>query len=293
MGLIGTRGNSYSSRMETPTAPRSPRRIALQACIGAYVEDEELKKRRRGMSKTQLVKRLRLSLHDWQSRRNRLDRRTTARESTIALLKKVKNPPSATKSDPVDPITRERLSRESNDRVFTFRRGSTIARIDASALIDYILSTGDYADPESRIPFDDCALARLDQLGAALGKPSVLKARSELQSKYTERQFLRDALCGLERVCGESVSQMFDLVEQVNEDVESMDDAQVQLLTFIIPEFQGNFSQLVEADKAYAKHSAMQFEAFLKGPPNRPIKQTPIQLLVLEMFRNAVDETMS
>jgi hypothetical protein len=99
-------------------------------------------------------------------------------------------------------------------------------------------------------------------------------------------------MCGLERVCGESVSQMFDLVEQVNENSQPLEDAHIQLLTFVMPEFQNNLTQLAEADRSFAKHSAMQFEAFLKGPPNRPVKSTQMQLLVLEMFNAAVEDAM-
>jgi len=254
-------------------------------------DEDEIQRRRRALSKNQIVKRLRLSFYDWSNRRNRLsDRRTTAKESTVALLKKIRlsqqvpNPAHA-----VDPITREKIN-EGSDNVFSFRRGSATARINASALIDYILSTNDYCDPESRIPFEDSALAELDRIGVNLGKPSVLKARKELEAKFAERQFLRDAVCGLERVCGESVTQMFELVEKVNDDLRTIEDAQVQLLTYIVPEFQSNFSQLVAADKSIAKHSSMHFEAFLQGPPNRPAKKTAVQLLVMELFQNAVED---
>lgn len=254
------------------------------------LEDDEMQKRRRVLAKTHLVKRLRLSWHDWSIKRSKIERRTTARESTIALLRKTRAKREQMDQNPtaVDPITRERISKDSE--AFIFKRGNSIARIDAGALIDYILSTGDYCDPESRLPFDDCALRRLDQIGYRLGKPSVLRARADLQAKFQEREFLRDAMCGLERICGDSVTQMFELVEKVNEREISLDDAHVHLLTYIVPEFQSNFSQLMEADKTYARHSAEQFGAFLRGPPNKPIRQTPVHSLVMDLFSTSVEE---
>ena len=63
----------------------------------------------------------------------------------------------------------------------------------------------------------------------------------------------------------------------------------MQLLTDILPEFQDNFCQLCEANKEFARQTAAQFEAFLRGPPNKPIKSTPIHKLVLELFTNSVN----
>ena len=178
------------------------------------LEDGDVQKRRR-VVKTQIAKRLK-SWHNWQLHRTRLERRTTARESTIALLRKSRNRKDNVESSiPVDPITREKVSGESAN-VFTFKRGNSFTTVDAATLIDYILATGDYTDPESRIPFDDISLRRLDQIGQRLGKPSVMKARPDLEAKFDERKFMRDALCGLERVCGEGVAHMFELVETVN-----------------------------------------------------------------------------
>jgi len=264
--------------------------FSMENVLGNQAEDEERKKRRRGLSKTQLVKRFRLTIPEWHYKRGRIpDRRIIMRESALNLLKKTRtmqqNAPRY-----IDPITRE--ERSSGHDTFTFRRGQTVVRVDAATLIDYILTTGDYCDPESRVPFDESSLKRLDEIGADLGKPSVIKAKAELEAKQAERQFMRDALCGLERICGEYVSHMFDLVESVHEQTQTPDEAQTQLLIFLIPEFQNNFSQLALADHQYAKESATHFETFLKGPPNRPVKASPMQNLVLDLFRSAVNETL-
>lgn len=280
---VSDKGCLFGMKMDSGSQMRS-------AIVGNQ-DEEEVKKRRRTISKTQLVKKLKISFHNWNNRRHRLiDRRINAKESTMALLKKAKVFQNSTPSC-VDPFTREAVNENAND-VFSFHRGNGIAKIDAGHLIDYILSTGDYSDPESRIPFDDAALRKLDEIGSKIGKPSVMKARTELQAKFAERQFLRDAMCGLERICGESVSQMFDLVEQVNEDCLSIDEAQLQLLTYVIPEFEGNFTELVNADRSFAKQSAMHFEAFLKGPRNRPVKMTTIQITVLQLFSTAVSSAL-
>jgi hypothetical protein len=256
-----------------------------------YVDDDA--RRRRIIAKNQLLKRLHASLNDWQYKRSRIDRRTTAKASTLMLLKKAKTSKRGRDSDDsmlIDPITREDLT--SAVHIFTFKRGDTVARVDASSLIDYILSTGDFCDPESRLPFDDDALKRLDAIAQKLGKPSILRARNDVSSKLGERHFVRDALCGLERVCGDSVTQMFELVEAVHERRSTLDEAQITLLSSVLPEFQNSFSQLAQADKAYARHSAEEFEAFLRGPPNKPVKPSTIHNIVMDLFLSTVNEAV-
>jgi hypothetical protein len=69
------------------------------------------------------------------------------------------------------PITRETTTPATE---FAFCRGGNTAHVcffDASQLIDYILQSGDYLEPESRLPFPEKDLVRLDELGATLGKP--------------------------------------------------------------------------------------------------------------------------
>lgn len=256
------------------------------------------------LNKSMLVKRLKRSLlHQKKKSKDEIlkQRVTTIRESTLSMIKKAKSvdkdkakkeamDASKKSTNMIDPITRERLS-QNPQNVFYFKRSpQSTTRLDANALIDYALATGDFCDPESRIPFDDASLGRLDQIGCRLGKPSLVKAKKDLTAAYADRQFKRDALCGLERVCGLFVSEMFDCVESVHEHERGLDEAQILLLTSIFPEFQHNFNQLAQADEEFAQQSAMQFQAFLRGPPNKQVKDSPIQRIVLDNFASIVEE---
>lgn len=81
---------------------------------------------------------------------------------------------------------------------FTFTRpNGTKVDFIASSLADYLLSTGDFFDPESRLPFQDTDLAKLDKVIAKnkLGKESVLKAKLN-PNRFEDMKFKRDALCG-------------------------------------------------------------------------------------------------
>ena len=76
-----------------------------------------------------------------------------------------------------DPITLEQIRGES----FRIPRpdGSFIS-YNPESLIDYLLSSNDFADPVSRIALSDSDLARLDEIAARrrLQRPSVLRAKT-------------------------------------------------------------------------------------------------------------------
>ena len=87
--------------------------------------------------------------------------------------------------------------------------------------------------------------------------------------KYQDQTFVVDALAGLERCAGESVTEMLDLVE--NEKL-SPDSAQLALLTRVFPPFNDMMQQLRAADAEYAWQTASHFRELLRGPPNKPTK---------------------
>lgn len=156
------------------------------------------------------------------------------------------------------------------------------------SFIDYILSSGDYNDPETRLPLSEETLERLDIFGMRLGKRSVREARAELMDSLEHQKHVRDELTGLENIAGDCVSQMYDYIEAVNEKRETQDEATVQLLTQVFPIFEQAFQQILATDPETARICATQFENFLKGPPRNPTKdRNGFLKLVLGLFHSA------
>ena len=167
------------------------------------------------------------------------------------------------------------------------RPNGTIALFNIDSLVDYMLSTGDFCDPETRIPFDNSVLQAIDAHGKKQGlkKPSVL-ARCRDPQAYNDMMFRRDALLGLERTAGEVVSDILDIIENA-EDVE---EAQMCLFMREFPLFSDYYRQIKEADAHFALACLKTWTAYIKGPPNRPTDD-PFGLLhsVLH-FLSAMDE---
>jgi hypothetical protein len=104
------------------------------------------------------------------------------------------------------------VSHRIGENAFLLRRrdGSQTA-YNTSSLIDYILSSNDFTDPVTRIPYSLEDLAALDALAESttLTRPSVLKAKQNPDVvKQHNDNFRREALTGLDRCAGESVSDM-------------------------------------------------------------------------------------
>jgi hypothetical protein len=184
------------------------------------------------------------------------------------------------------PITRE--YRENLSNVFSCKRGKSVVCFEAQALIDYILFTGDFTDPESRIPFLDEDLQRLDEIGKVLKKPSVLESR--IHFNYSEKEFMINALIGLERYCGELVENLYNLLEITTSDSYSFEINSSQLEEEILPEFSGAIYQLLQADSQLFEHTISSCEAFLKGQRNTIGVYSRMQDYVLLRFRETVAE---
>merc|ERR1712137_398600 len=99
-----------------------------------------------------------------------------------------------------DPFTQEAIP----DIFFVLEReNGTTLKVDASSFIDYILSSGDFHDPETRLPLSEETLEMLDVFGRRLGKPSVREAREGLADMIELQKYVRDELSGLENIAGE------------------------------------------------------------------------------------------
>lgn len=129
-----------------------------------------------------------------------------------------------------------------------------------------MLVTGDFSDPETRIPFSDSDLKEIDELArkAGMKKPSVLEAKRAPQA-YAESKFRRDALLGLERCAGEVVTDILNIIETCDPD-----EAQMRLLMRELPAFSDYYRQLRDADPAYARAAMAHWIQFVEGPPNHP-----------------------
>ena len=104
---------------------------------------------------------------------------------------------------------------------------------NVDSLADFMLATGEFFDPITRLPFSDDNLREIDLCvtRAGLQKGSVLAAKNNPQN-YAESRFRRDALEGLERCAGEVVAEMLTLVETNDPHL-----AQMQLLMASLPAF--------------------------------------------------------
>lgn len=168
------------------------------------------------------------------------------------------------KLNKIDPIM---LCPVDKKNVWKFiRPNGTAVVFNLGTLVDYVLVTGDFSDPETRIPFTDRDLKEIDELvrKAGLKKASVLEAKRSPQT-YVDSKFRRDALLGLERCAGEVVTDMLNIIETCEPD-----EAQMRLLMRELPAFSDYYRQLRDADSAYA-HAAMEhWILFVEGPPNCP-----------------------
>jgi len=178
---------------------------------------------------------------------------------------------------------------ELGDHVFSYRRpnGTSIC-YNADTLVDYILATGDFLEPESRIPFADADLRELDDIvkRAGINRPSVHEAkRGDDAQKFREQRIARDALVGVERLAGEVVAEIMSVIEavalppDVDDDAEDLpsemnwqgvdpEEAQLRLIMDLFPNFVEHYEQLKRADEEYALQCIRSYKSFILGPPN-------------------------
>jgi hypothetical protein len=167
--------------------------------------------------------------------------------------------------DAVDPITFEAL--EGKNTVFQFTRpNGKVVQYNVKTLASYMLHTGNFCEPETRIAFSDDDLKRVDGMTSVIGLKigSVLEAKRKPQ-QFMDMHFRRDALLGLEGCCGELVVEMLQVIEEESD----FEEGEMRLLMSIFPLFGDLFRQIQAEDPEYAKQSLEHFTAFLNGPPNR------------------------
>lgn len=150
---------------------------------------------------------------------NQTSSSTNASNSQLPGKKKARKE----KLNTLDPIMLVPIGKK---KTFKFLRpnGFTI-QFNVDSLIDFMISSGDFSDPETRLPFSDEQLKDIDSIAKEIGldKPSVYDAKNNVQF-YSDAKFRRDALLGLERCAGEVIADILELIEEGDPD-----DAQMQL----------------------------------------------------------------
>lgn len=172
-----------------------------------------------------------------------------------------------TMSAPLNKLDPIMLTPIGKKNLFYFTRpNGTKVRFNVDSLVDYLLVSGDFTDPETRLPFSDSDLKEIDRIAKISGsnKSSVFDAKHNT-TLYNDSKFRRDALLGLERCAGEVVTDILELIENTHPD-----DAQMELAMREFPQFLDYFRQIREADPAYASKCISHWKSFLMGPPNKP-----------------------
>ncbi|KAG7400694.1 hypothetical protein PHYBOEH_004741 [Phytophthora boehmeriae] len=167
----------------------------------------------------------------------------------------------------LDPI----MLAELGPHTFEFvRSNGSVVVYNVESLVQYILATGDFSEPETRIPFSDDDLRRIDQEArkAKLNEKSVVDAKTN-KHKFEEQKVKRDGILGLERCASEYVNKMLEIVES-----DDPEEGEMLLIMSVFPSFSDIFEQIRRSDAEYAKHSMDHFMQYMKGPKNRPTVDT-------------------
>lgn len=197
--------------------------------------------------------------------------RTLAREED-AIPGELVDPIMLTKIPPGEPLF-----------VFVRPNGAEIT-YRAETLIEFCKSAGKFFEPESRIEFSREDLVKLDGIGAGLGLPSLVEA------KEAGGMEVEDAFDGVERLAGESVSEMIRVIERTKKT--NVEGAEVELLTRVFLNWRYYVALMNDINPDATAVAVDQYRIFLRGPPNRPTKDRSRGGLVL-FCENYMNDTMN
>ncbi|TDH69218.1 hypothetical protein CCR75_004400 [Bremia lactucae] len=164
------------------------------------------------------------------------------------------------------------------------RTNGVVIVYNVESLVQYILATGDFSEPETRIPFSDQELLQMDREASKAGMKytSVLNAKKNTQ-KYETLRLQHDQLLGLERCASEYVHQMLEIIES-----DDSEDGEILLVLTVFPSFSDIFEQIRKNNLEHANHCMGHFIQYLKGPTNRPTVDTSGLLPVILSFLDDV-----
>ncbi|CAK4184983.1 unnamed protein product [Aphanomyces euteiches] len=179
----------------------------------------------------------------------------------------------------VDPI----MFTELGPHTFRFvRPNGTVVLYNVDTLVQYILATGDFSEPETRLAFSEDILKEIDSTAKAAGFKcgSVLEAFQQ-KAKFDQMKIKRDGLLGLERCAGEVVTEMLHIIED-----EDSEEGEMRLVMEVFPSFADLFGQLKSNDPEYASQCHKHYIEYLHGPPNRPtVDESGLFEVVLEFMK--------
>jgi len=186
----------------------------------------------------------------------------------------------------VDPIMFTKVGKQ---KFVYVRPNGKAVQYNIAPLVDYILCTGDFCEPETRIPFTDADLKKIDEAAIKynLKKQSVLEARKNV-AFYSELKFRRDAIFGLERCLAELAAGMLAAVEEA--DWELAELAQMRLVMQLLPGFADAWAQLRAADAPAARAALRHHREYLAGPPNRPARDPQGLQAVVQGFLDQLEQ---
>ena len=180
----------------------------------------------------------------------------------------------------VDPILLCPLPAAHEKRFAYTRPNGLVVEYACESLVDYLLCSGQFREPETRLPFSDGDLRRLDKQAKTLGlhKESVLRAK--YCRDWSEKTFRTTALQGLDRVIGEIFSHVLTVVDSSSEEEgggDPSDDVQLDLLSQLqtVADY---YMQMRGVDRRYAEMCLDMHVTYLRGPKNRPTRD-PFGLL--------------
>ena len=156
--------------------------------------------------------------------------------------------------------------------MFEFSRpNGTKVKYDARTLAQYIVSSGDFLEPVSRVRFSEKDLLRLDYTVKCAGikVESVVEAYRN-REKYQEKANERDALMGVESCIGEIVGEMLKLIDAQCDMLFDPERAETDLVRSMFPVFTHYYYMLRSMDPNYAMQCLDQTITVVNGPPNKP-----------------------
>lgn len=169
-----------------------------------------------------------------------------------------------------DPISLERINVK-----FTLVRNHSKHVYDATNLFEYIISSGDFQDPITRIPYNSCELLRLEHM---CEKPSFLlvQKKDELQT-MRKNHYISMGLCDVFEI------EMFEQISCIREKLYDLDfelKFRFEYIPTIIQCFE-NF-KTVNMDRCY-----LAIQHIL-----RKLNEMPLQILEIHLRLRSLLETL-
>lgn len=160
-------------------------------------------------------------------------------------------------------------------------RGHSI-KYNLESLVAYIIKTGDFRDPVTRLPFtlDDIKTIDTSVKTAKYPYPSLVDIITN-RGSYESAQRQKEVLAGLESCLGELISEMLHIIEHG-----SKYDIQDVRLICLLSEFEVPFMEMKSICLEQAYHALYSWKVFLKGPPRRPTKQNQYLAHVLTFLNS-------